>query len=240
MVIEKLKYSLLFFMLTGVLTAQTGKVALQENSRLLNWQMQKIQLDESSSPGGGMVFMKSLLVPGWGQASLGAKTAMRNFLISEAVLLGASFGFATYRDWLQDDYKAYASSHAQVNPAGKDDVYWADIGDYLSIYEYNEAWLRRRSLDNLRNPAGGEFWEWDKLQNAQKYREMRVDADKAKTWSQFAIAGVITNHVVSALHALWLKRKQSRSDMASKQHYIIAVRPLSTSRGGVLAVRFQF
>ncbi|MCA9734764.1 MAG: hypothetical protein H6696_06315 [Deferribacteres bacterium] len=198
------------------------------------------QIENREAPAGGTVFLKSLLIPGWGQASLGANHAKRNFLISEALLLGSAIGFSTYRSWVQDDYIAYASSHAQVDPSGKDGIYWADIGDYLSIYEYNEAWLRRRSLDDLRDPQSNDFWEWDNLENAQKYRAMRIDADKAKTWSQFAIAGVITNHVVSALHALWLKRKQVRDENAFQQNYIFALQATRGSKGGILRLSIHF
>ena len=188
---------------------------------------------------GRAVFLKSLLLPGWGQHQLSAKKARRNFLLSEAVLLGSTIGFSVYRDWLQEDYIAFAASHAGVDPQGKDAVYWADIGDYLSIYEYNESWLRRRRLTELRDPNGGEFWQWDALENAQQYRSMRVDADKAKTWSQFAIAGLITNHVVSALHALWLHRKQVRL-AANARQYFVAFQPARSQKGGRIKLTLTF
>ncbi|KAA3612620.1 MAG: hypothetical protein DWQ05_18385 [Calditrichaeota bacterium] len=240
MVKSKIKFGLLLAIVPIIINAQTLENSFQKQ-RIVAGANQEIQSEFSGqkSPGGGAVFFKSLLFPGWGQHALGAKKAKRNFLISEAILLGSAIGFSTYQDWLQDDYIAFASSHAQAEPAGKDAVFWADIGDYLSVYEYNESWLRRRSLDNLRDPDGGEFWEWDDLENAQKYREMRIDSDKAKTWSQFAVAGVITNHVVSALHALWLKRKQGKVASIQK-NYVLAFRPVSRLKGGVLNLKVSF
>ncbi len=244
MVIAKIKVSLLFVAFPAILGAQNFERTVFQFSAvptLNERQNSLLQMEmNSKKTGGGAFFFKSLLVPGWGQHALGAKKAKRNFLVSEAVLLGSAIGFNVYRDWLQQDYIAFASSHAGVDPAGKDAVYWADIGDYLSIYEYNESWLRRRSLDNLRDPEAGESWQWDDLQNAQKYRSMRIDADKAKTWSQFAIAGLITNHVVSALHALWLHRKQSRMAAVNSRQYLFAFQPAVAQKGGRLEVTFFF
>lgn len=240
----KLKYKLLLAWLTVpcFLNAQNQVSTVPNNFSASegiryssHWQIEKSE----NKNAGGVVFLKSLLLPGWGQQQLAAKKAKRNFILSEALLLGSTIGFRVYRNWLQDDYIAFAASHAGVDPAGKDAVFWADIGDYLSIYEYNDSWLRRRSLTNLRDPAGGEFWQWDALHNAQKYRDMRISADRAKTWSQFAIAGLITNHVVSALHALWLHRKQVKL-AANDRQYFIAFQPAIGQKGGRIKLTLSF
>ncbi|MCA9740143.1 hypothetical protein KC734_01315, partial [candidate division KSB1 bacterium] len=110
---------------------------------------------ESASRNNRTAFLKSLVIPGWGQYALGAKTSARNFVISEIVLIGTSLGFNVYSNWLEDDLRALAARHAGVqNAESKDDQFWVDIGNFDSVVDFNDEKLRQRNTVDLRDVNG--------------------------------------------------------------------------------------
>ena len=162
---------------------------------------------QANLPSRGQVFFKSLLIPGWGQLTLGAKTAARHFLLAELTLWGTVLAFNAYGNWLRQDYRTFAFAHAQVTPGPKDRRYWVDIGNFDSIYDYNQEKLRQRNVKALRNPDGDEFWQWDSPENRAFFEELRIRSDKAFERRNFSIVGVLLNHLTSAIHAMWVRKK---------------------------------
>ena len=164
------------------------------------------------------VFLKSLIIPGWGQKSLGAKVSARNFFVTEVLLLGSAFGLNAYSKWLKSDMQAFAAHHAGVqNAAVKDDKYWVDIGNFNTIDLYNEEKLRQRYTPFLRARDGDEFWSWDSETNRREFEQLRIKKDRMAERSSFLVAAIISNHVISALHATYRKRKQDATMLAQRQ-----------------------
>lgn len=187
--------------------------------------------------GRGGAFLRSLLIPGWGQHAMGAKGAARGFIVAEVLLVGSAVGLNVYGNWINDDMRAFAAGHALVDIAGKDDRYWVDIGNFNTIHEFNAEKLRQRNTRDLRDPAGADFWAWDSPENRRRFEDLRIKRDQAKEASSFAVAGVVANHVVSALHALWLARKAETPD---RQAYRFGWRPTSRFDGGAFRFSYSF
>ncbi|MDQ7064013.1 MAG: hypothetical protein Q9P90_07185 [candidate division KSB1 bacterium] len=187
----------------------------------------------------GKVFLKSLLIPGWGQYSLRAKTSARNFFIAELALWGAVVGFNIYGKWLKNDYIDYATAYARVNPDGRDNQFWVDIGNFPSVYAYNEEKLRQRYVAALRDPSGPDFWQWDSDAHRQRFEELRIASDRAFERSSFAVFAVVTNHLVSAIHALWVWKRHQSGQASMGPRYRLAWVPVGR-QGGALQVRFRF
>lgn len=158
-------------------------------------------------------FIKSLLIPGWGQYGLGARTSARHFFIAELALIGTSLGFRLYGNWLEDDFIAFALQHAEIrSAAGKDDRFWVDLGNFDSVDDFNAEKLRQRNTRDLRDPSGDEYWRWDAPENRRIFEDLRIRRDRAHERSAFIVAGIVANHIVSAIHALWIgKRLESRA-----------------------------
>ncbi len=150
----------------------------------------------------GRAFLQSLLLPGWGQYYAGSKTMMRVFVTSEVLLWGGFIGFSTWSDLLEDDYRTFASTHAQVNLAGKSSQFFVDIGNFNSLEEFNQAQLRDRDVADLYPTDSGDFsWRWDNEVNRRDFEKIRIRSDKASNSAEFMVAAIFVNHFISAIHS---------------------------------------
>jgi len=167
------------------------------------------QSDEAKkTPTIGGAFMRSLLIPGWGQRRGGAKTAARNFFVAEALLWSGFTALEVYAGWQKNDYKLFSARHAGAQISGKDEQFFVEMGNFISVEEYNQARLRRRDVEGLYDPAA-YFWRWDTDANRQKFFNLRKRSDKAFARAELVAAGVIANHIVSGIHAAWVAHKMS-------------------------------
>jgi hypothetical protein len=104
--------------------------------------------------------------------------------------------------------KAYAASHAGVDPAGKDMYYFTDIGNYENIYEYNDQKLRYREVELLYPLTGEYFWAWDSPSARRTFDKMRIKSATALRNATFAIGGLVANRIVSMLDIMVLTRNR--------------------------------
>jgi hypothetical protein len=156
----------------------------------------------------GGAFMRSLVIPGWGQRRAGAKTSARNFFVAEILLWSGFASLEIYGGWLRNDYKLFAAAHAGAQISGKDTQFFVDMGNFSSVEEFNQNSLRARDLESLYDPAT-HFWRWDTDANQQKFFNLRKRSDKAFARAELVAAGVIANHIVSGIHAAWVAYKKS-------------------------------
>jgi hypothetical protein len=149
----------------------------------------------------GLAVIYSLLLPGMGEWYAGDMKSGKYFLIGEGVLWLTYAAFEISGNEMRDASRAYAVSHAGVNTAGKDDQYYIDIGNFLSIDDYNAKKLRDRDITRLYDPAAGYSWQWDTDANRASYRADRVRSESMYNGRKFIAAAIIVNHVASAINA---------------------------------------
>jgi hypothetical protein len=149
----------------------------------------------------GLAVLYSLLLPGMGELYADGFGSGKYFLMAEGALWLTFTTFELYGNQLRDDARAFAFSRAGVNPAGKDDQYYVDIGNFLDIYDYNEKQLRDRELDKLYDPAAGFAWEWDSDASRATYRDQRISSENMYNNKKFVVAAILVNHVASAVNA---------------------------------------
>jgi len=166
------------------------------------------QAAAAKTPTIGGAFMRSMLIPGWGQRRGGARTAARNFFVAEALLWSGFAALEVYGGWQKNDFKLFSASHAGAQISGKDEQFFVELGNFISVDEYNQARLRRRDVEGLYDPAT-HFWRWDTDANRQKFFNMRKRSDKAYARAELVAAGVIANHIVSGIHAAWIAHRNS-------------------------------
>ena len=174
----------------------------------------------------GKAFLFSLLLPGAGEYYLGKKTVAKSFFITELVLWAGYFSFKTYGDWQRDDMYVYASTHADADVKGKPSQFFVDIGNYHDIYEYNDAKQRRRETFNIYDEED-YYWLWDSSENQYTFEQMRISSDKAHHRATLTVGGIIANHVLSAIDAVWqsyrynknLNNKNAKLDKGIKVHF---------------------
>ena len=86
----------------------------------------------------GSAILYSLLLPGMGELYADGYNSGRYFTIVEGILWGAYIGMTVYANSKENDYKAFATTFASVNKEGKDETYFATIGEYDNIEYYND------------------------------------------------------------------------------------------------------
>ena len=149
---------------------------------------------------------KSLVLPGWGEYSLGNQIRGRIFVLSETMLLLAILGSYSVSKRQDTEFKAYAAEHAGISPVGKDRQFWVDIGNYSSLLAFNEEHLRWRDFNALYEDNDTWTWSWDSNDNRERFENMRIASDSWMLRSSFFIGGVVLNHIVSAIDALYLSK----------------------------------
>ncbi len=148
--------------------------------------------------------VKSLIVPGWGEASLGHQKSSRFFINLEAILLVSSLSAYKIGDMKKNEYIAFANEHAGAKYIN-DHRYWVDIGNYNSNQAFDEEHLRMR--DGKQGQWSSNPWFWEGGDSYRKrFEKMRIDSDKLFFTGKFIIGGIILNHIVSGINTLYLTR----------------------------------
>ncbi len=154
------------------------------------------------------LLLQSAIIPGWGERSLKYIKRSYGFNASEIVLWVTYLTLEWYGSATADDMKAYAAAHAGVNPSGKDEYYFNDIGNYENIYTYNAQKLRDRSVDLLYPLTVDYYWAWDSDASRKYFDKLRVRSATALRNASFAVGGLVANRLVSMLDIMVLTRNR--------------------------------
>ena len=163
--------------------------------------------------------VKSLVLPGWGEYSLDNQIRGRIFVLSETVLLLAILGSYSVAQRQETEYKAYAAEHAGIDPIGKDRQFWVDIGNYSSLFTFNEEHLRWRDFNALYEDNDTWAWAWDSSNNRERFENTRIASDSWRLRGSFLIGGVVLNHIVSAIDALYLSKISNIQETVVSPNY---------------------
>jgi len=151
--------------------------------------------------------MKSVLLPGWGEHSLGYKK--RGYFFNSTELLGwlSYAAFTLYSTQSREDMKAFATDHAGITPAGKDNQFYTDIGNYMNIHAYNDQKRRYRQIDRIYT-EDEMFWAWDSEKNKQKFDDMRLNSRLAKRNASLVVSTLILNRLLSVIDIATLTKNK--------------------------------
>ncbi|MDA3886549.1 MAG: hypothetical protein PF638_13225 [Candidatus Delongbacteria bacterium] len=160
----------------------------------------KDKKDAKKRGDGFKYFMRSLLVPGWGEYKLGRKKEAAAFLITELSLIAVASGFKYYSSIREDDYKDLAVMQAGIDPSGKDDRYWIDIANYDNVEDYNAQRNINRDYEN-RYDDPSDSWDWSSTTVREDYDDIRISSENGNTRFYYTIGAIVLNHFVSAINA---------------------------------------
>ena len=157
----------------------------------------------------GVVF--SALLPGMGELYAGRFDVGKYPLIVEGALWTGLIGINAYGNWTQDDARSFATVHAGVNAAGKDDKFFVNIENYRDLYEYNNQRLVERRLDEVYPDIPEYQWKWDSEPNRTAYKDQRIKADELHNGVTFFALGLVANRIWSAIQAAVLVGGHNKS-----------------------------
>ncbi len=184
-----------------------GQIKNLPERNYIDHNFQKISLiNENVEKSKTLAFFMSLLVPGLGEYYINRFDIGKYFLISEGGLWLSLYGFDYYGRFQKNNYINYAKVNGNVITNGKDDNYWAIIGSYMNIYDYNNEKLLNRQFHLVYN-ENSHYWYWSTNEERKKYRSLWLSSESAFNNKQFPIALIIINHFASAINAAILAGK---------------------------------
>jgi len=149
----------------------------------------------------GLAVLYSLLLPGMGELYADGFSSGKYFLIAEGVLWLGYAGMQIHADDLRNGSRSFAAAHAGVDATGKDDDFYVNVGNFMSLDEYNDKKLRDREPDKIYDPLAGYSWRWDSDVSRQTFRDQRINSENWYNGQKFVGAAIIINHIVSAINA---------------------------------------
>ena len=190
------------------------------------------------------VLLRSLTVPGWGQATLGRNTSATVFGLAE---LGTWVTFTAFRvqeQMRRDAYIRTARVLAGINLRGRDEEFKRIVGSWGSSDEYNLYVVARDAAnlyyskpDSMRmyieahELKGGDRWAWPDLESFLRYRAQRKNAQRAAIRAQTVLTIAVINRLLSAVHA----GRASARAQEHRQSWRLEAEPASS--GDVTAFR---
>ena len=159
--------------------------------------------ESPSKKNAGLAILLSVLLPGMGELYADGYSSGRYFTIADGALWGIYFGMNAYSGWLKDRYISFAASSGGVSTQGKDANYFATIGDYTNIDEYNNAQALNQNFNGMYDPAKYN-WSWQSTADRKSYRNMWVSSEQSHNNLRFVVGALILNRIASAINAVRL------------------------------------
>ena len=157
--------------------------------------------DESKkSP--GIAILLSMLLPGMGELYADNYSSGKYFTVAEGALWGVYIGMNSYGNWLKDRYKSFAVASGGVNSHGKNADYYATIGNYSNIDEYNNSQALSQNFSQIYSSQ--YYWNWQSQNDRKAYRNMWVSSEQAHNDLRFVVGALILNRIASMINAVRL------------------------------------
>lgn len=179
-------------------------------NQFLNQKSDSGKIDFSSSPGkksGGVAMLLSLVLPGAGHLYLDRMDVGKFFVMGEAASWLGFAGLNIYGSALREDARTFASENASLNKSGKNDDYFSNVGNFNSIYEYNNDKLLKGQYSQLYD-VDSYYWNWNNVTNKESYEEQRKKSERVYNTRIVFGTTLIVNRIVSAISALILANKK--------------------------------
>ena len=151
--------------------------------------------------------LQSLVLPGWGEQSLGESKRAQGFFLRETALWMIYLGGKKTANWYESDYKAFAELHSDVDMEEKDYLFAVNLGHYDSFEEYNDSKERKRLVADKYEEENGFEWQWDDKANRIKFDKMRIHSGSYRKYAKFAVGGLVLHRLISLFDVIYLERK---------------------------------
>jgi len=153
--------------------------------------------------------VKSLVIPGWGQLEEGNIKSAKQFFVQESVLILSFLGTVWTSNHYEKSYIAYANEFAGIDLSDMSLQMAVDVGNYPSLSDFNENKERQRQFNLVLDENNPNFqWEWENNEDRNKFDNMRITSSLSSKVGSFIIGGIISHHIISAIHVTYLQNKK--------------------------------
>jgi hypothetical protein len=202
------------------------------------------------------ILLRSLTLPGWGQATLGRRTSTVFFGLTEVAIWGSFTAFRIQSAIRQDNYMRLAAIFAGMDLEGRNEEWRRIVGGFSSSEEYNRLVVARDAaniyLSDPQHPdyagyrayiethslRGADTWNWTSREAQGRYRGERKYAQRAAQRANTALAVAVANRIVSALHAARVAKRLEAESRSWRFEVVPAAGPDPTAL--LFRVRTQF
>ena len=162
--------------------------------------------------------LRSLTLPGWGQATAGRKTAATVFGLVEAGIWASFTAFRIQEHLRTLTYVNTAQIYAGVDLDDRDEEFRRIVGSFPSSDDYNRLVVYRDAANIYMQPGredpvayreyianhelkGPDTWAWASQESYERYQDERKFSQRAGQRANTALAVAMANRLLSAIHA---------------------------------------
>lgn len=165
--------------------------------------------------------LRSAVLPGWGEATLGYKGKAESFFLVEGGLWLFYGGLTYFGNRGLDNATAYAVQNASANPYLKDEKYLKNVEKYLNSDLYNEGIEREASQlypDDLARQQefiksngyfGEDAWAWSSEDDFLIFWEKRKSGRESLRSASFCLGLVLLNRICSVIDVAFFSTRKS-------------------------------
>lgn len=235
-----MRYLMFALLIFGNLSAQSLLQLRHDSGKLTPNTMQQEEMrvqaavqapdDKKSTT---LAVLYSVLLPGMGELYLGNYNSGKLFTMADAALWITYFGMDYYSKYQKDNFKTFAAVNGGVKPGVYSDAYYADLGNYMGITEYNDEKSFQRQFTEMYD-ANLQVWQWDSQTERREYRRIWLSSQQSKINLRFVVGALVLNRAVSAINAVRIQiaRNKKAAQQTSMQ---IGFSPDFSPKGGMVA-----
>ncbi|MBS1492414.1 MAG: hypothetical protein JST55_02825 [Bacteroidetes bacterium] len=198
-----------------------NKKDLTNNFLNLKSDSAKVEIKTAGSKkSAGLAMILSLILPGAGHLYIDRMDVGKFFVMGEAASWLGYAGLNIYGNALREDSRTFAAENAGLNKTGKDDNYYANVGNYNSIYDYNNDALARGQYTQLYD-VNTYYWNWNSVNNKSTFEEQRKKSERVYNTRVVFGTTLIVNRIVSGISALILANRRNNSTTLNIQPELI-------------------
>ncbi|MEO6693673.1 MAG: hypothetical protein ABIY50_12420 [Ignavibacteria bacterium] len=156
-----------------------------------------------------LALLLSFILPGAGHFYINRMDVGKYFLGADAASWIGLASLSIYGNDVRDEARTFSKQHAGLNNLDKTDDYFADIGNFDNIYEYNNDKLTRGQYGLLYD-INKFYWSWDDTKNKNIYEAQRKSSERVLNTRIVFGSILITNRIISGISALLLANKGNK------------------------------
>jgi len=170
--------------------------------------------DDNAIKSNKIAMAASIALPGLGQQYIGKRHAAFIFAgLDIAALFGAIF-CETYSRRFDRDAYGFAASRASIDGTGKDALFWNNVGNHLSMEDYNTVAGLNGTDQMYNDPSYSWRWAPDEA-DFKQYQQMRFDARKLHTVASVCLGAMVLNRIISLVDIRASSKYKKSDDMVS-------------------------
>jgi hypothetical protein len=183
-----------------------ARIAKENSGLMFNGSENNVSAKKST----GLALLYSAILPGMGELYAGNYSSGKYFTAAEVTLWITALGMSTYSTWQENNLKQYAKSKGGVQGDSFDSDFYANVGNYMSLEEYNNEMAFNRDYSAMYD-VNTRNWKWNSVTDRKAYRSMWVSSRQANNNIRFATGAMILNRIISMINAVRLVTAHNKS-----------------------------